>query len=471
MDLADKVRVFFGNHPVLPRSRLLVAVSGGPDSVALLEVLNNLKNELELTLEIAHLQHGIRGEEAKEDARFVVGLAERLGLPCHVKEIDLPLIKASSGRGNLEEMGRLERYRFFGETAHRRELDAVATAHTVDDQAETFLIRLFRGAGRTGMRGMATVRQLNDRPKSLPGNVLLIRPLLDATREEVMEFLGHRNLVYRADSSNTDLRYLRNWIRLRLMPQVRERFGAQLPARLCAQAEMLREEEDYLADVTRQQLAKVSEGKNINRQAFLNTNRALQRRVIRLWIEQRRGTLRAIDFDHVEAGLSLIAAGPPQGRLALPGGWELAREYETVSLKRNTSDFKRPCYSYQFQAGSTLKVVEAGMTIESRLAGSPPGKLPQNLMEAVFDADLLRGKLLVRNFRNGDRFQPLGMSGHKKVKDLFIENKLSLRTRALLPLLTLDGEILWIPGYGRSEFAKTTPATKIFLSFGANPSS
>jgi tRNA(Ile)-lysidine synthase len=468
MDLPRKFKQSVEKHRMLsPGKRILAAVSGGPDSIAMLHLLYDLREELELTIEVAHLQHGIRGEEATEDARFVAGLTEQLGLICHLKEIDLPQLKIASRKGSLEEIGRLERYRFFAETAHRRQLDAVATAHTADDQAETVVMRLFRGAGRTGLRGMAPVRQLDVGPNRGSANVLLIRPLLDVNRKQVMEFIEQRKLIYRTDSSNTDLFYLRNWIRLKLMPRINERFGAELPARLCAQAQLLRDEEDYLADLTRQQFDDVSDGKSLNRRAFLNINKALQRRVIRLWIEQRRGTLLAINFDHIEAALSLIAAGPPQGRLALPGGWELAREYETITLGRDRPDVKPRCYSYQFKPGITLNVLEAGMTINSELADPSREELPHNLMEAVFDAGLLKGNLLVRNFRNGDRFQPLGMSGHKKVKDLFIANQLPWHRRAVLPLLVMEGEILWIPGYGRSDFAKIGSATKISLHLKA----
>ena len=451
-----------------PGKRILAAVSGGADSVAMLYLLYGLREELELTIEVAHLQHGVRGEEAIEDARFVACLAEQLGLIFHLKEIDLPQLKIASPGSSLEEIGRLERYRFFGETAHRRQLEAVATAHTADDQAETVVMRLFRGAGRTGLGGMTAVRQF-DLPNSVSANVLLIRPLLDASRKQVTEFLDQRKLNYRTDSSNADLFYLRNWIRLTLMPQVSQKFGAELPARLCAQAEVLHDEEAYLGDLTRQQFEKVSDGKDLNRGAFLNINKALQRRLIRLWIERRRGHLRAIDCDHVEAALSLIAAGPPQGRLAFPGGWQLSREYETITFERDRPSFKSRCYSYEFRAGMTLNIVEAGVTIDSELLDLAPGKLPDTFMEAAFDAALLKGNLLVRNFRSGDRFRPLGMSGHKKVKDLYIANKLPLHKRAVLPLLVMDGEILWVPGYGRSDFAKIGSATRISLYLRAIP--
>lgn len=468
MDLARKFKQTIEKQRMLsPGQRILVAVSGGPDSVALLYLLHDLREEFELTIEVAHLQHGIRGEEAIEDARFVARLAEQLSLICHLKEIDLPQLKIASRKASLEEIGRFERYKFFAETAQLHRLDVVATAHTADDQAETIVMRLFRGAGRTGLRGIAPMRQLMVAGDRRCTSVLLIRPLLNAQRREVMDFLEQRKLHYRTDSSNRDLFFLRNWIRLKLMPQVSERFGAKLPARLCAQAQVLGDEEDYLAELTRQQLENVSDGNELSRKLFLNLNKALQRRVIRLWFEQRRGHLRAIDFDHVESALRLIAVGAPQGRLALPGGWQLAREYETITFYR--PNVKPRCYSYQFKPGSTLTVIEAGVTIVSELIDPAPGKLPDNFMEAVFDADLLKGNLLVRNFRNGDRFQPLGMAGHKKVKDLFIANQLPLRTRATLALLVMDNEILWIPGYGRSDSARIGPATKISLHLRVIP--
>jgi tRNA(Ile)-lysidine synthase len=467
MDLPTKFKQTIEKQRMLsPRQRILAAVSGGPDSVAMLHLLYDLREELELTIEVAHLQHGIRGEEAMADAQFVAGLAERLGLIFHLKEIDLPKLKLASGK-SLEEIGRLERYRFFADTAQLSRLDAVATAHTADDQAETIVMRLFRGAGRTGLRGIAPVGQLAIGLERHCANVLLIRPLLDIRRREVMEYIEQRKLTYRSDSSNKDPFFLRNWIRLKLMPQVSERFGEKLTERLCAQAQVLREEEDYLTEVTRQQLEKVSEGQRLKRKLFLDLNRALQRRVIRLWIEQRRGHLRAIDFDHVEAALSLIAGGPPQGRLALPGGWQLAREYETIIF--DFPNVKPRCYSYPFKPGTTLAVIEAGIMIDSKLIDPTPDKLPDTFMEAVFDPELLKGNLLVRNFRNGDRFQPLGMGGHKKVKDLFIANQLPLRTRAVLPLLVMDNEILWIPGYGRSDFARIGSATRISLHLKVIP--
>lgn len=442
---------------------ILVAVSGGADSVAMLHVLNDLRGEFDLHLEVAHVQHGIRGKAAQEDADFVGGLAKWLGLAFHLSEVDLPRLRRQAGNGNLEEMGRLVRYRYFAEVAHRRRLSAVATAHTLNDQAETFLMRLLRGSGRQGLSSMAPVRALAGISHENSKDLLLIRPLLRASREEIVAFLGGRKISYRTDSTNDDLSYLRNWTRLWLMPRFQEKFGMQTPVRLSAQAEILRDEEKVLAELTRENLEKITCDRNLERGPLLELDKAFQRRILRLWIERRRGHLKGIDFDHIEAALLLIAGGAAQARLALPGGWELSREYETLKLEKRARTVERRCYNYHLQVGTDVNVLEAGMTIHSELVSAKQAKLPEDFMAAVFDANLLTENLLVRNFRNGDRFQPLGMSGHKKVKDLFIERRLSLRLRTVLPLVVAGPNILWIPGHGRSEFARISSASKVAL--------
>jgi len=190
---------------------------------------------------------------------------------------------------------------------------------------------------------------------------------------------------------------------------------------------------------------------------------AMQRRLLRLWIEAARGNLRGLDFVHIDELLRLIKDGAPHGRLAIPGGWELAREYDRIKLIRRQPRVKRHCYAYDFAAGSTLTIAEAGWEIRSEFIQPPLAHFPSDPSEAVFDAACLTGPLIVRNLRNGDYLQPLGMSGHKKVKNLFIDQKLPLALRATLPLLVLGQEILWVPGYARSERAKVTAGTASIL--------
>jgi tRNA(Ile)-lysidine synthase len=218
-----------------------------------------------------------------------------------------------------------------------------------------------------------------------------------------------------------------------------------------------------LAELARHKLTVMSTATGLRRDALLAEPIAMQRRLLRLWIDAARGNLRGINFVHIDKLLRLIKHGQPHGRLAIPGGWELARQYDRLTLVRRSPRAQRLCYAHDFAPGSTLAIPEAGYEIISQLTEPSTERLPCDLTEAVFDAAGLTGPLMVRNFRKGDYFQPLGMSGHKKIKDLFIERKLPLLQRATLPLLVLGSEVLWVPGCARSERAKVTRATRSML--------
>jgi len=447
--------------------RVLVAVSGGPDSVALLHVLHALCGEFALHLEVAHLQHGIRGEEAKADAYFARGLAEKLGLVFHLKEIDLPELRSRSGKGNLEALARVERYRFFDEVVRARKLDKIATAHTQDDQAETMLMWLLRGAGRSGLGGMNPAQVL-----SLDGSDLglqVVRPFLEISKAEILEYLGKWQIQYRLDSTNGDTRLLRNWIRLELLPQLRERIDNRLGARLARQAAMLRDEQLVLDQFGFSELEVCRHGDGLDRVRLMQEPVALQRLILRNWIEARCGSLRGFEYAHIEALRELASTGPANGRLAIPGGWELQREYDALRLVKGERGFKPNGYLYSLKLGETLRVCEAKVELISNLVPSSVSGLAMDLSEAYFDADALPEPLVVRNFRRGDRFEPLGMSGRKKVKDLFIDRKVALTERANLPMLIGGGQVLWIPGHGRSRAALVTSSSRAIARIKAVP--
>ncbi|MBM4297782.1 MAG: tRNA lysidine(34) synthetase TilS [Deltaproteobacteria bacterium] len=441
---------------------LLVAVSGGQDSVALLHFLCELRKELELHLEVAHLQHGMRGEEARQDGRFVGELAHELGLPFHLAEVSVPEIRGKAGKGNLEALAREARYRFFAETAAARGLGKVATAHTLDDQAETVVMRFLRGSGMKGLGGMAPLTVL-DSIGGAPCKLTVIRPLLETSKAEIINYLMVKNQTFRLDRTNGDIALLRNWVRLDLLPKIQERFGSGLDKRLAQQAELMRGEDALLDELAQRRVREISIALGLSRDGLLAEPIAMQRRLLRLWIEAARRNLRGLDFVHIDELLRLIQDGPPQGRLAIPGGWELARQYDRLTLVRRSPLAKRPCYAYDFTAGSTLAIAGAGWEVRSEFVEPPLARMPAQSTEALFDVAGLTGPLTVRNFRNGDFIQPLGMTGHKKIKDLFIEHKLPLSRRAMLPLLVLGSEVLWVPGCGRSEHAKVTAATASIL--------
>lgn len=472
MSIKEKVKATIQRYVLIsPGDRVLVAVSGGSDSVALLHMLYDLGEELGLHLEVAHLQHGIRGPEAQEDARFVAELARTLGVPFHLKEANVRQIQSAAGKGNLEALARAERYRFFAEIVKERELHRVATAHTLDDQAETVLMWFLRGSGMKGLGGISPAQSLCLAADHSTDTLKVVRPLLEVSKAEILQYLESKKFDYRIDRTNLDTTLLRNWIRLKLMPRLKERMDRNLPVRLAQQAELIRDEEEFLEGLARAELDRIGTPEGISRGALLKCNKAVQRRLLRLWIEAARGHLRGLDFQHIEALLDLVTDGPPQGRLSIPGGWELVKEYEKVRLEKRSRRLKQECacYSYDLQVGEDLYIDEAGLTIQARKILPPLERLPDNFMEAVFDIASLAADLTLRNFRYGDRFQPLGMTGHKKVKELFIDKKVPLSVRASLPLLVLGNEVIWIPGYARSEVAKVTPATKAILHLKAVP--
>lgn len=464
VDLEERVRETVRKYEMFSHGDgILLGVSGGADSVALLHLLFRLKEELGLCLEVAHLQHGIRGEEARQDALFVANMAERLALPFHFRDVDLPRMRSEKGKGNLEEMAREERYRFFVTTAQRRGIRRVATAHTMNDQAETLLMRLLRGSGRKGLSGMPPVHRLISTQGAAAGGPLLVRPFIEASRKEILDYLKAEGLEYRIDRTNLDPGPLRNWIRLHLVPQLRERLDPHLDERLAQLADLLREEEEILERMAREHLHRAVQGETLVRSSLLREGKAMQRRLIRLWLEGTLGDLKGIGFLHVEEALWFITQGPPQGHLSMPRGWNLVKRYEAVRLERRRRRRKPVCYSYALPHEGVLDIPEAGMKIQSSRTALFPSARPRDNLEAFFDLAFLPKTLTVRNFRAGDRFQPLGMKGHKKVKDLFIEKKAPLPLRSTLPLLLARGEILWIPRYGRSEIAKVGPETKEVL--------
>jgi tRNA(Ile)-lysidine synthase len=463
--LEGKVRETIRKHEMFSHGDgVLLGVSGGPDSVALLYLMSILRGEYGLRLAVAHLIHGIRGEEAKKDAQFVAEMAERLAIPVHLKEVGLPRMKMEEGKGNLEAMGRKERYGFFATVAEQCGLNKVATAHTVDDQAETLLMWLLRGSGRRGLSGMPPMRKLT--PPG-PGKTTpwLVRPLIEASRQEIMDYITEHGLEYRTDQTNLDVRPLRNWIRHRLLPQFRERIDSRVGERLARLAEILRDEERVLDRIARGGLERLGHDRHLMRRALLQEDKAVQRRIIRTWLESSLGNLCGFTFDHVEAIRDFVVQSPPNGRISLPGGWKLVRQYGAFRLvRREPRKVKPVCYSYILPLEGELVIPEAGVKLQSLKCSSSSLPRPRDNLEALFDfADVPADAFTVRNFRPGDQFQPLGMNGHKKVKDLFIEKKVPPPERRTLPLILRGDEIVWIPQYGRSNVAKTGSQTKEIL--------
>lgn len=442
-----------------PGDAVLVGVSGGPDSVALLHILHEIGASLGLRLEVAHVDHGIRGRESREDVGFVRDLAGRLSLPFHLTRLDLTRSDPGQGTGNVEAVARDRRYRFFAEVAARQGIGKVAVGHNRDDQVETMLMWLLRGCGPEGLQGMPAVRPL---APHVPGaeRTVLIRPLLEVSRDEVLAFLESRGVAFREDRTNRDTGYLRNWIRWNLLPEIRGRSDGGLEERLTRLGAMLRSDNVLLDRWLTEAYPRVSRGEALDRPAFLGLEPEVRARMVRFWLKRGLGTLRRIGFVHVEAVLKVIAGSSPHGRVSLPGSRMVVREYDSVRLTRSDDVHGPEDYSYPLPLEGEIDVPEAGVRVTAWRSDSRES--PQGGLEAAFDLARLAdggGELRMRNFRPGDRLRPLGMAGHKKLKDLFIDLKVPRSRRRALPLLLAGEEILWVPGCARSDFARVEPDT------------
>ncbi|HET57420.1 MAG TPA: tRNA lysidine(34) synthetase TilS [Deltaproteobacteria bacterium] len=439
-----------------PGERVGVAVSGGSDSVALLTVLHDLVPRGGFSLVVVHVHHGLRGAESDRDADFVKTLADGLGLPLATGTIP-PGTLSDGGGASLEDRARRERYRIFDEIGKLHGLTKMALGHTLDDQAETVLMKFLRGAGAAGLRGMLPVR-----------DGFFIRPLLETTRREIQEFLDKRGILYVTDSTNEDDCYLRNRIRRRVLPELAELVNPNLAETLERTAEIFRDEEDWLKEMTNSAADRLGlrfdrVPVEIDLAKLRDCNRALQRRLIKLCLNSVPVGGPERGFEHVEAVLSLVEGDNPSGRLDLGGGLEARREYDRLVVgRRPEPDETTVGTSFSCVArcpGVTpIDAIARSLSLEMvDKAGAGTAGI------AFMDMDTIDGLLTVRNVLPGDRIQPLGMKGHKKLKSLFIDAKVPRRLRCRIPLLADARSIIWVPGICLSERVRVRKETRAVM--------
>jgi tRNA(Ile)-lysidine synthase len=445
---------------------VLVGVSGGGDSVALLYILQALAGRFHLRLAIAHLDHGLRGAAARRDALFVAQLGAQLGLPVHRQEADIRRV-AREGKLSLEEAGRLERLRFFRSLAADEGFTGVALGHHADDNAELVLMRLLRGSGSLGLAGMAPQRPLMDQ------GPLLIRPLIERRRWEVRAFLRRCGLVHTDDASNRDPRFLRNRIRHHLLPILRADYQPSVEDVLLRQAELFRAEEDWLqgvaaAELERIRLREEAAGLDLDAVALQACPEALQRRILREALRRLKGDLRRVSFQHIEALRAMLFQAAPSARVALPDGLQARCSGGALCLERGSSgrvQTETAAFRYLLPAPGAYAIPEAGahMSLAALPDGHASAREPAGQHEAFFDMDKLSFPLVVRNFQAGDRFQPLGVNGTQKLKKYFIDHKVARAERYRCPLLVSNQQIVWVVGHRTSEAAKVDPGTRRVL--------
>ncbi|MBM3285343.1 MAG: tRNA lysidine(34) synthetase TilS [Candidatus Aminicenantes bacterium] len=449
----DKVQKTIEKHRLLEKGdKVLIACSGGPDSTALLAVLLELRELYSLRLALAHFNHMLR-RSADADERFVLKAAREHALPLYLKRENIRVYACQHGL-NIEEAGRERRYAFLRATAARTGATKIATGHTMTDQAETLLLRLLRGSGPRGLAGIAPL---------VDG--LVIRPLLGIERREVEAYLKARRLSFRTDESNFDRRYLRNRIRLELIPLLEKRFEPRAVRQLSRLADILRDEEDFLETIAKAEATKAVRTEKgrvfLDVRALASLPPALARRVVRIFLARVKGDLRRIGYGDVES-VRLLG----ENREArLPGGPALRREKERVFLKPSARQKLR--WEYLWDGRKGLAVQEIGLFFSGRKRKIKPGEVPRlpfdDERRAFLDAANLRFPLLVRNRREGDRYQPLGAPGRKKLKEVMRARNVPIGERDSRPVFLSGNRIVWVPGLPVAEAFKVTRQTKEVL--------
>lgn len=439
---------------------VVIACSGGPDSLALLHIMWRLRPELGIKLAAAHVDHMLRGTAAQADAQFVRDFCDRLQLPCHLAVVDVPARVKASGQ-SVEEAGRELRYRFLRQVAaHYGPTTKIAVGHNLDDQAETVLLHLLRGAGSQGLGGMA--------PRTPDG---IIRPLLEMTRQDIEIYCRENDLTPRRDITNWDLAYTRNKIRWELLPLLKDHYNPAISRLLAQTAQVLRDEHAYIAATAARVVpalvtVEADGAVELSLVRWRRLHPALQREVMRLAVGKIIPSLKGITFTHVE---TLLAMGRRNGvaRYTLPGPVYVQTAYGRMRLDRRPPA-PAPAPAPPLSPAEVRLVVPgvtplgwSGLAVTAAIVSSPPAA--RGGYQAVLDYDALEPPLFVRTRRPGDRFVPLGAPGEKKLQDFFVDAKVPRTERDTVPLVCDQRGIVWVAGWRPAERAKVTPATQRFL--------
>ena len=464
-ELRKKVDEF---HMVSPGDCVLAGVSGGADSVCLLLVLLELQKQVDFSLEVIHVEHGIRGEESRQDAVFVQNLCRQHQILCHEVSVDVPAYCTQTGLG-MEEAARILRYQAFSTLALQKGAK-IALAHHMEDNAETILFQMVRGSSLTGLCGMQPVREDEN-------GVCYIRPLLFFHRDEIEKFLENQKMDWRVDSTNAELEYSRNFIRGRVIPEL-ERINTQAVAHMNQTALHLSEVKEYLdfeAEKAWDRLVRMETNLELNTKGILELHPVLQRELAYRAIVTTAGRKKDITATHVNDLLSLCE-GQSGKRISLPYGIVAWKSFETVSMAVEQNDesvneeFEAIYEVSEEQLKSLLEKKEecelaigaGGEVVRFRIfqADEKSTEIPRKTYTKWFDYDKIEKGFCIRTRRSGDYFISDEAGHRKKLKTYFIDEKIPVEERGKRWLLAQGNEVFWLIGGRMSEHIKVSQATK-----------
>jgi len=492
--LESKVIDFIQRYSLIsPEEIVVVGVSGGADSVCLLHVLAKWQKELGIELHVTHLNHQLRGVESEADAKYVSNLAGSLGIPITVDRQDVAAYR-SERNFSVEEAGRELRYAFFARVAREVEANRIGIAHTRDDQVETILMHILRGTGITGLCGLAPCSPLpyNNQEISLPaptsrGSLLVIRPLLDVTREETMSYCQEHQLNPRIDSSNRSLSFFRNRLRLQFLPLLRQ-YNPSIDQALLRLADIAKEDNAFIEQRASELWNEVARQENntiyLDRKQIASLPIALQRQLLRAAVSKLAGDTRDIEAGHIESARSLLNK-PVGKRISLPHGFICQGGYselvvtsppdESGSGQSQLPPCPFPPLSGEFPLKVPGKTIFPGWKVIATIVGqranflslrgvlgTSEGACQTNLV-AYFDLHKTGTELFVRQRRPGDRFQPLGMNISKKLYEFMVDAKIPRSWRERVPTVCSPRQIIWVAGWRIDDKVKVTEVSKEIL--------
>lgn len=433
---------------LLDGDRVLVALSGGPDSVCLFDILKELQPKYSLSICVGHFNHKLRGEASDEDAGFCEGIARRQGVAFVTDSADVRAF-ANERKLSVEESARELRYEFLLRSSFSLGATKVAMGHTADDQAETILMRLIRGAGPHGLEGIPPTR-----PLAAVNGPILIRPLIHVWRKDIVRYVRARGLKYRKDASNESPEYLRNKIRLELIPHLRKEYNPQIKQRLTAAASALAIENDFIETEARLLAEETTMEKRPGEVVFdvarlASLHPALRRRILSALVSFARASapmLEAVHYNEVDA---LLCAA--RGKIDLPGKLRLEVSEGVGLISDSARSPKIPKGSFGIAIGGETTIPEFNLAVKTKVLDgiSSPSRLIRlcNPNRQYFALDAVRPPLEIRFRRPGDSFRPLGARGTKKLKDFFIDKKVPRFLRDHISLLLSNGRIMWVMGH------------------------
>lgn len=434
--------------------KIIVGVSGGPDSVCLLYLFYKLQKQLDISLEVAHLDHMFRGKESREDALFVKNLCIQWNIPFHEKRVNVPKYIEKTGL-SPEDAARRARYAFYLAVKKETGAHKVATGHNRDDHEETVLMNILRGSGLEGLVGIDPVRDF------------YIRPLIEISRKDIEEYLENNNIPFRIDSTNLEPEYFRNRLRLELIPLIQKKYCPHLGLSLRRLSEIARRDLSFIDEETHKAFEKGVKIKD--KRAYIDINKfiflpeAIQYRLLRLVVEHLSGDTKDFEYRHGDLLSRFIKTASVGSWIDLPKGLAGEKRYNSFIIHREP--FKEVSdYYYTLDVPGQLFIGESEITIYAYTKRRDSLLIKDtNSLIALLDYDKIKANLIVRNRRPGDKFVPLGSKNFKKVKDFFIDEKIPRRLRNNIPIIEANNKIIWIGGMRIDDRFKITAETKDIL--------